>query len=294
MNNAPATIGQHQLAALSQGVDHNAVMAQVASIQKVIKAVMQEGVHYGQIPGTDQNSLYKQGSEVLLSAFHIAVEPDVEEVRTPDGHIAYRIRCTGRHMQSGIVIGIGVGECSTAEEKYAWRAAVCDAEFDDTMPTHRRVKWNKGKKGYNGAPDADPWSVKQVRTNPSDLANTCLKMAKKRAQIDMTLTSLAASDCFTQDLEDLPEEYREGMDGIKQRKPAEKPRNRYQTKEKTGAPSKAEGTCTEPQANFLKTKLKHAGKEESELLARYEIGKIEELPKAKVNDAISWLEGKTE
>jgi hypothetical protein len=49
----------------------------------------------------------------------------------------------------------------------------------------------------------------EVRVDPADVANTVLKMAKKRAQIDMTLTATAASDIFTQDLEDLPEDLRE-------------------------------------------------------------------------------------
>ena len=40
--------------------------------------------------------------------------------------------------------------------------------------------------------------------NPADYYNTALKMAKKRAQVDATLTVTAASDFFTQDLEPLP------------------------------------------------------------------------------------------
>jgi hypothetical protein len=47
--------------------------------------------------------------------------------------------------------------------------------------------------------------------NPADVANTILKMAKKRAQIDMTLTATAASDVFEQDLEDLTDEVRENV-----------------------------------------------------------------------------------
>jgi hypothetical protein len=49
----------------------------------------------------------------------------------------------------------------------------------------------------------------QIRTEPADVANTVLKMAKKRAQIDLTLTATAASDIFTQDVEDIPDELRE-------------------------------------------------------------------------------------
>jgi hypothetical protein len=51
-------------------------------------------------------------------------------------------------------------------------------------------------------------------------------MAKKRAQIDLTLTATAASDIFTQDLEDIPEELREretGEHGQEARKPPQQP-----------------------------------------------------------------------
>ena len=41
--------------------------------------------------------------------------------------------------------------------------------------------------------------------NPADYYNTVLKMAKKRAHVDAVLTATAASDIFTQDIEDMPE-----------------------------------------------------------------------------------------
>lgn len=45
------------------------------------------------------------------------------------------------------------------------------------------------------------------RPNPADMWNTCLKMAKKRAFVDAILTCTAASDCFTQDIEESPEDF---------------------------------------------------------------------------------------
>ena len=44
---------------------------------------------------------------------------------------------------------------------------------------------------------------KYQKSNPYDLANTVLKMAKKRAQVDATLTVASLSDIFTQDVEDM-------------------------------------------------------------------------------------------
>ena len=45
--------------------------------------------------------------------------------------------------------------------------------------------------------------------NVADVANTVLKMAKKRAMVDGILTVTGASDIFTQDIEELPKEYLE-------------------------------------------------------------------------------------
>ena len=89
--------------------------------------------------------------------------------------------------------GIGIGEASSDEEKYKWRRAVNDAEFNTTPASRRREKHGRG---YDGKPD---YTIPQVRTNPADQANTVLKMAKKRSYTDLALTATAASEVFTQD-----------------------------------------------------------------------------------------------
>jgi len=179
------------------------VIAQKRLIQEVMRSVMKDGVHYGIIPGCKVKSLYKPGSEAILSTFRIAVDPSIEDLSTVD---CFRYRVTLRGvLPSGEIVGAGVGECSTDEEKYHWRGAVNDKEFDATPEDRKRIKYSRPN-NYNNTGEQ-----KQVRTNPADLANTALKMAKKRAQIDLTLTATGASDCFTQDLEDLPEEVRDEL-----------------------------------------------------------------------------------
>jgi len=46
---------------------------------------------------------------------------------------------------------------------------------------------------------------KYVTQDPFTIANTILKMAKKRAYVDATLSLASLSDIFTQDIEDMPE-----------------------------------------------------------------------------------------
>lgn len=177
-------------------------------VQKVMETVMKKDTHYGVIPGCKQPSLYKAGSESLLSTFHISAEPIVEEFITRDDkgratEIRYRIKCVGRHSPTGNIVGYGIGECSTNETKYAWRRAVCAEEFAETDETRRRYSWGKWNNKVQ--------KTEQVAVSPADMANTVLKMAKKRAQIDMTLTTLGCSDIFAQDIEDLDEALRENF-----------------------------------------------------------------------------------
>lgn len=168
------------------------IRTQVNLIQEVMKSVMRDGEHYGVIPGCQKPSLWKPGAEKLLMTFHIASEPIVEDLSTPD-EVRYRVTRRGKTAQ-GTFVGAGIGECSSSEEKYKWRSAVCDAEYEATVESHRRLKFYK-----------DGNTRKQVRTSPADMANTVLKMADKRAYVGLALNVTAASDIFTQDIEDLPE-----------------------------------------------------------------------------------------
>lgn len=172
------------------------IRAQVNLMQDVMQEVMRKDTHFGVIPGTNKPTLYKPGAEKIMSTFRLAADPEVTDL-SRDGEIHYRVKVSILSA-SGTFLGAGIGECSSGEDKYSWRAAVCPEEFDETPENRRRVKYSK----YRGNVE----KKKQVRTNPSDVSNTILKMAKKRALIDGVLTVTAASDLFTQDIEDLPAE----------------------------------------------------------------------------------------
>lgn len=188
-----------QTGALAQASGRMAVadiISHVALVQEVMRAVMKPDVHYGIIPGTDKPTLYKQGAEVLCMAFRVADTYQVEDLSTADT-VRYRVTCTGVHQVNGVVLGTGMGEASSGEEKYKWRKA-WDEEFDATPAIMRRIKSGKYK-------------TKQVRTEPADLANTILKMANKRAKIAMTINVTACGDMFGQDLEDMDEALRDHL-----------------------------------------------------------------------------------
>lgn len=172
------------------------IISHVALVQEVMRAVMKPDIHYGIIPGTDKPTLLKQGAEVLCMAFRVADSYQIEDLSTTDT-VRYRVTCIGTHQTSGVVLGSGMGEASSGEEKYKWRKAF-DDEFNATPENLRRIK--KGK-----------YTTKQVRTDPADLANTILKMANKRAKIAMTINVTACGDMFGQDLEDMDEALRDHL-----------------------------------------------------------------------------------
>lgn len=194
---------RREVAGLAAGEVHQfsaiEIRQRVNLVQEVMRTIMKEGTHYGTIPGTPKPTLYKPGAEVLCVTFRIAPSYRVDDLSDPIT-ARYRITCIGTHQVSDITLGEGLGECSSAEEKYKWRAALCTEEFDSFHETMRRIKFSK----YQG----DIQKKIQVRTEAADLSNTVLKMAAKRAMIAMTLNVTAASDIFTQDIEDLPEELR--------------------------------------------------------------------------------------
>jgi hypothetical protein len=184
------------------------VKQRVDAIHRIMAKLMKPNVHYGVIPGTKKPTLYKSGSEVLLLTFRVAIDPEITDLSTVD-EIRYRIRAIGRHVPTDSFMGAGVGECSSKEEKFLWRAAISKEEFADAPEDQRRYKykkeWDRGR--------SIVVKVEQIKVPPADAANAVLKRAKKRAQVDFCLTAMAASDIFTQDVEDLPDGYLNDDDG---------------------------------------------------------------------------------
>jgi len=167
------------------------IQARTRAIKALISGAMVEGVDFGLIPGTQKKSLWKSGAEKICAMFRIADRYHVEDLSSGNT-IRYRVTCQGVSA-SGEILGEGLGEASTNEEKFRWRKAVCDEEFDETPETNRRVKYAHGKGGGH-------YKVKQIMTNEADSANTILKMAQKRAKLGMVLGVTACSDDFTQDV----------------------------------------------------------------------------------------------
>lgn len=253
------------------------IRTQVNTIQQVMQAVMIKDTHYGVIPGTKTPSLYKPGAEKIMATFRLSADPEISDLSDMD-QIRYQVKVR-LVSPSGVFVGAGIGECSSNEEKFKWRKAVCSEEFDETAPDRKREKWQRG---YQNAP---AFKLQQIRTEPADLANTVLKMAKKRALVDAVLTATAASDIFTQDIEDLPPEYIDSDDAPPS--VAQRPQARQQPA--TQGQKGGSGFATENQVRLLNAKLRSAGKSVEDYCKVMGVKTVEETPFSQVNDAIAWI-----
>lgn len=168
-----------------------AAPAEVIAIQEeareLVAKALKRGRDYGEVPGTDRDTLLKPGAERLTLAFGLVarfrvIEKEADHDRvvqwrkekkvyqkkqyvrtdTIEGQSLglYRvvIECELVNRETGEVVGSSIASCSTLESKYVER--------------------------------------------PRDSENTVYKMASKRAHVGATLNALGLSDQFTQDVED--------------------------------------------------------------------------------------------
>lgn len=179
----------------------NEVIAQIKKIQELMQQAMKEGEHFGKIPGCgDKLVLFKAGAEKLSFMFRLAPQYEVNLRDLGNNHREYEIITTLIHITTGKIHGQGIGSCSTMESKYRFR--LIDSPYKPKKDEADKLK-KEGRGKWRKQGDEWIWQDKVEFDNPADNYNTVLKMAKKRSLIDAILTATAASDIFTQDLEDL-------------------------------------------------------------------------------------------
>lgn len=173
-------------------------MQKITSMQAVVQKTLKREHDFGVIPGTSKPTLLKPGAEKILMMFGLTSEYEfLDKIEDfTKGFFSYSVKCI--LTKNGNKITEGVGHCNTYEGKYRWRWVK-----ENEVPSHvdkeslvsRTKRW--GNREYS--------EYRIENDDPYTLANTVLKMAKKRAQIDATLTVASLSEVFTQDLEDMGE-----------------------------------------------------------------------------------------
>lgn len=171
---------------------------QLDIVQRFFQKIMIKDQDYGIIPGTDKPTLLKPGAEKLCELYGFApiIKEIKEEKNNGTGFCHYLVIITLVHKRSGAVVAEGVGEANTNEDKFRWRwIPEWKLVSEDKSLLQFRTETTKDGRQYR--------LYKVENQSPFSLWNTILKIAKKRALVDATLSATRSSGIFTQDMEDL-------------------------------------------------------------------------------------------
>jgi len=146
------------------------------------KTTMKENVHFGVIPGTRKPSLWKPGAEKLIQAFRLEPQFETTSSNDPDRVIRWeKWDYKNRKQIEGTTQGY--------------------IEYDSRctlIHIPNREAWASNVSG-----SCNNFEAKYRSLNPYDVRNTLEKMSEKRSMVAAVLIGTAASDIFTQDLEDM-------------------------------------------------------------------------------------------
>lgn len=175
-------------------------LQKVKSLQATLKSLLTENHDFGKIPGCgDKPTLLKPGAEKILMSLGITSSYELIE-HTEDfeglGFFAYTVKCT--LLKGGQKITEGLGHANSKEKKWA-----CEWVNEKDLPAESNKELLKKKKFES---QYGTYFKYEVQADANSKANTILKMAKKRSQIDAVLTVASLSEIFTQDFDDLPPE----------------------------------------------------------------------------------------
>ncbi len=171
----------------------------------LMRGALVKGLDYGTVEGVEKPFLMKPGAEKIALTFGLRHEVQTETTYHNNGHITVHAKVILYHRKTGEKAGEGEGMATTLEKKYRYRwddLGEVPKEWWDMTAVEREEKFGKDvvarkKKGK--------WHLfrKVEYADPADYWNTVLKMAIKRAYVAAVISTTAASEFFTQDVEDL-------------------------------------------------------------------------------------------
>jgi hypothetical protein len=230
----------------------------VATLQATVKGILKKGFDYNTIPGCgDKPTLLKPGAEKILMAFGLVSEyqliSETEDFNN-NGFFAYTVKCILLKGHSKITEGLGHANSKEAKWAYKWvyEKDIPEGLTKNDLPKKEYTSKNGGK-----------YYKYRVDEDANSKANTILKMAKKRAQVDAVLTVASLSEIFTQDLEDMAAEYN------------------YENSNNSESANVPNGKIAEDKAKVLHKILDTYPGVEYELRKKYNIDSIEDLQEDK-------------
>ena len=169
----------------------------IRTLQKTIQEVLVNNVDYGKIPGCgDKPTLFKSGAEKVLITFSLQSTYDIiQSTKNFEGKGFFSYTVKSYIFANGVKITEGLGHCNSKESKFAYKWVTTKnipPELDPELLPRREKSGQYGK-----------YFEYRIEDDANSKANTILKMAKKRAQVDAVLTVANLSELFTQDFDDL-------------------------------------------------------------------------------------------
>jgi len=155
-------------------------MQSIALLQDMVRHTLIRDVDYGRIPGTPQDSLWDPGASMIIGSFNCYCgQRRILKLEDGDSKIAVCIEVPILSRRAQQEVGSGIGAASTLETKYKyrWVAKPQDWGYDDAA-----IKTFKTKRGREDGRETMLYRI----PNPehSELLNTIIKMASKRAEVD--------------------------------------------------------------------------------------------------------------
>jgi hypothetical protein len=258
--------------------------AELRRLQEFVHGVMKPGVDFGVIPGAGTKpTLLKPGAEKLNEIYGYAPELEVtqrvEEWGKTPPFLMYEVKVSLRNRH-GRIVAEGIGSCNSMEVKYRYRN---EYSWHNTKPAGDGWE-QRTKKGENQT----FWARRVINEETADIANTLLKMAKKRALIDATLSATRSSELFTQDVEDM----HLGGDDQAEAKPTAKAAPREKAEGDKPTIKDPDAPASEKQIGMLQGLFKQKGysyDRAEALLKQHYGGTFDALTKGKASEAIERL-----
>lgn len=196
--------------------------ARLKEFREFMKEYLVEGINddYGTIEGTQKPTLFKPGADKLCEVYGLADTYTILDkiIDFNSGLFDYEIQCTLVSRRNGNLVATGLGSCSSFEGKYRWRdgkrtcpqCGVAAIFASKNQPGFYCWKKKDGCGAQFG--EDDPAIINQPigkieNDDFATLKNTILKMAKKRAKVDATLSATRSSGIFSQDIGDDDDEH---------------------------------------------------------------------------------------
>jgi hypothetical protein len=151
------------------------IRGEIALSDALVEKVLEPGIDYGLHPGTRSQALKDPGANTIINAFGCYPKAEVLFREVNEDRISYVIDIALISRDDGLAKATGTGAASTKETKYGYRWTMDPEGFG-----YDRAGLKKRKRG-----DVEEFRI--INPEWSELENTILKMARKRAEVDAAM-----------------------------------------------------------------------------------------------------------